>query len=310
VYRIKNKEDLNKISLTGARALIMLGLLTKAPRSFKEIKETFVNCGIMDKTSSFDTLRIDLNTLKSAGCDISRSSSSTNFKYVLKSHPYLLNLTEQDADILRKTYKKIKNKVSISKLIQFDMFFKKLAQHISDEKIKDLILGISVLKTDKIELLKELMHDCSEKNTLTLNYASPYKKLSFKKNIIAKEILFRNDKIYLLGYDEQSKESNMLKIDRIQEILQRKHDNNDNCNKSEITVKFKLKSFGVAGIEETEKIIETYIDGYLIEGKYHNEFLAIQRILSFGSDCTVLEPDNIKQSLITKLKSMREIYND
>ena len=51
-------------------------------------------------------------------------------------------------------------------------------------------------------------------------------------------------------------------------------------------------------------------NGYIIEGEYHNDFIAIQRILSFGADCTVLEPENFKKKIIEKLKSIRREYND
>ena len=35
-------------------------------------------------------------------------------------------------------------------------------------------------------------------------------------------------------------------------------------------------------------------EGFIIEGSYHNEFLATQRVLSFGSNCTVVEPEDFK----------------
>ena len=67
----------------------------------------------------------------------------------------------------------------------------------------------------------------------------------------------------------------------------------------------------MAGILENENIVESNSDcSSIIEGNYHNEFIAIQRILSFGSACTVLEPKDIKQKVINKLLSMREVYKN
>lgn len=310
MFKIKNKSDLNKISLTGARALSILELLTKNPRSLDEIKESFIKDGIMEKNASDDIVRIDLNTLKYIGCKISRPSGTNNYKYNLISHPFSLKLTKTDISILKKTYNKIKSSVDIQKLIKFDFLFKKLANSITDVEIKEELLGISILKSQKIELLKTLLNDCSNKNIITLSYTSPARKVSFKKSVIANNIIYRNDKIYLLGFDASSKEPSMLNLERIEEILSRQHQNNKNFEKNNVVVRFKLKSFGVAGMEETEKIISAVDDGYIIEGIYHNEFMAIQRLLSFGSDCTVLEPENIKQDVIKKLLSIREIYND
>ena len=56
-----NDTDLNQISLTSVRALVLLGLLMRAPRTFSEIKQTFVDLKIMEPDHSDDIIRIDLN---------------------------------------------------------------------------------------------------------------------------------------------------------------------------------------------------------------------------------------------------------
>ena len=310
MFKIENKSDLNKISLTGARALSILGLLTKSPHSLEEIKNIFIENGITEKDSSDDIVRIDVNTLKHIGCEISRPSVSNKYKYVLNKNPFALKLNQTDIDILKKAYNKIKSTISIEKLVKYDIFFRKLANNITDTKTKDQILGISVLKFINTEILTSLLNDCAEKNIITLSYEAPARKTCLKKSIIADNIIFRNDKIYILGFEQNSKESSMLNIERIKKILSREHQNDKDFEKNNIIVRFKLKSFGVAGMDETEKIISATDDGYIIEGKYHNEFLAIQRLLSFGADCTVLEPEKIRQEIINKLLSIREIYND
>ena len=74
-------------------------------------------------------------------------------------------------------------------------------------------------------------------------------------------------------------------------------------------VKFHLKGWGVETISEGEKIVEQNSDGCTVEGNYYTEFLAVQRILSFGADCTVLEPEDFKDVIVSKLKEMRKIYD-
>jgi predicted DNA-binding transcriptional regulator YafY len=61
-------------------------------------------------------------------------------------------------------------------------------------------------------------------------------------------------------------------------------------------------------LENNEEIIEKTEDGFLIEGFYFNDFLATQRVLSFGSKCTVIEPLEFKKTIINKIKEMRNIY--
>ena len=59
--------------------------------------------------------------------------------------------------------------------------------------------------------------------------------------------------------------------------------------------------------EQSDILLVT--SGYQYEGEYHNDFVAVQRMLSFGSNCTVLEPQAIREKIIEKLKNMRKNYN-
>ena len=119
---------------------------------------------------------------------------------------------------------------------------------------------------------------------------------------------FQNDKIYLYAYDLGKKESVVLNIKRIKSILSRR-ENGDNIQVKNVCVKFFLKSFGLNDILENEKIVEKQENGMIVEGEYHNEFVAVQRMLSFGANCTVLEPQAIREKIIEKLKNMRKNYN-
>ena len=109
-------------------------------------------------------------------------------------------------------------------------------------------------------------------------------------------------------YDINKKDAVILNLLRIRAILSRAQGNG--IEVKSVCVKYFLKSFGVNILEENETIIETRSDGYIIKGRYHNEFVAVQRVLSFGANCTVLEPADFREKIIQKLKSMRKNYND
>lgn len=307
MLKLQEDVELRQISLTGTRALMLVGLLMKAPRSLEEIREAFIEMKIMEPEHSDDILRIDLNTLRTMGCEISRSSAKTGFKYVLQKHPFSLNLTHEDVSLLHKIYRKVKDNSDMSLLLKYDELFKKLAFHITDNEIREELYGISVLKNFEIAEINTLKDDCANNRILTLVYKNPTAKENDTKEVCAQNIVFQNDKIYLYAYDLGKKESVILNIKRIKSILSRK-DNDDDFERKEVCVKFVLKSFGVNDILENEKIIETK-ENYIIEGKYHNEFVAIQRLLSFGASATVIEPQEIKAKIIQKLKDMRENYN-
>ena len=62
-------------------------------------------------------------------------------------------------------------------------------------------------------------------------------------------------------------------------------------------------------MKEDLRVIKTKDNIAFIQGSYYNDFIALQRLLSFGADCIVVSPSEIKEELIKKLKSMREQYD-
>ncbi len=308
MFKLLEDIELRQISLTGTRALLMVGLLMKAPRSLEDLRKAFIDLKIMEPEHSDDILRIDLNTLRTMGCEISRSSAKTGFKYVLQKHPFSLNITEEDVLLLKKIYKKIKDNSGISLLLKYDELFKKLAFHVANDEIREKLYGISVLKYFDVEKLNVLKNDCDNNSILTLIYKNPTARDIDTKEVCAKKLVFQNDKVYLYAYDLAKKESVILNIKRIKSILSRQN-NYNNIDVEDICVRFFIKKQCENDISENEKIKEIREDGCIVEGKYHNEFVAIQRMLSFGANCIVFEPQDIKTKIIQKLKDMRKNYN-
>lgn len=309
MFKITEKTELNKISLTGMRALVLLGLLIEAPRTMEEIKKAFIEFNIIEAGQPEDILRIDLNTLREMECDITKATAKTDYKYVLKKHPFALKITQEEIALLKKVYKKVKDCSNIVLLLKYDELFKKLASHVTDNTIKEQLYGLSILKSFDLEFIHELIDDCKNQRILKLIYRNPELKKESEKKVSAQKIVFQNDKIYLYGYDIEKSESVILNVKRIKSILSRIL-GGSGIEVKTTCVKFFLKNFGVTDIEENETVIETCKDGFIIEGKYHNEFVAVQRILSFGSNCTVMEPQEFKEKIIKKLKEMRKNYNE
>lgn len=299
--------DLNKISLTGLRALIFIGLLINKPCSLKEIKQALIDYKIISEKSSDDILRIDLNTIKLMGCEVDRPSVKNDFKYVLTKHPFDLKITKDDVSILKKVYNSIKNKIGLDKLFDYDELFKNLANYVCDEEIKELLLGISILKYYNIENLKDFVIDCQQKKTLEILYKKTTSKNEEKREIIAQKIEIKNDKLYLYSYDVEKQESRVFNIRRIVSVLSRKIKKGDYEIKM-TKIKFIIKNVDIEQLEDNEKIVEELETGFIVEAEYYNDFIAIQRILSFGANCILLEPQELKVKIIDKIKEMRKNY--
>lgn len=302
------KSDLSQISLTGMRSLVLLGLLIQAPRSLEEIKKAFVNYNIMEESNSYDILRIDLNTLRAMGCEISRASQKTEHKYVLNKHPFALKIDDNEFNALKKIFKKIKNRTEIETLIQYDELFKKISNNIVDEKMKQAFAGLCSMKSHNLEKVRQYNNYCKAHKKITIVYKSPASNEKEEMEIVAEKLMFKNDKVYIYGYDTNKKQSVMLHIKRILSVLCVKNEDGDETSEK-IKARFILKDFTIAGLEETEKILEKNDAGYLVEGYYHNEFIALQRILSFGPSAILLEPEDLRSKVIETLKQTKEVYS-
>lgn len=307
MFKLAENVELSQISLTGLRALIFIGLLIVQPRSFDEIKKKFIDLKIMDENHSDDIIRIDLNTIKIMGCDIARSSPKTNGKYVLTKHPFTLKIQQEELDVLKNVYNVLKTKVDLRTLIEYDELFKRIASYICDETSKEALLGISSLKYYNIQTIKDLLHDCKHKRTLDLIYKKSNSATETRRLVVAQEIKFKNDKVYLYGFDLKSNKQIVLNLRRIKSIIARLI-KKDNVETNNFIVKFAIKDIDINDLDINEEVIARSDDEYIIEGSYHNDFIAMQRILSFGSKCTVLEPETFKKNIINKIKEMRKIY--
>lgn len=302
------KDDLCQVSLTGIRSLLLLGFLIKSPMSLEEIKNAYIECNIMDDSNSYDIIRIDINTLRDAGCIISRADKRTDNKFVLLDHPFKIDITENEAGVIKQAFNRIKEKSDISVLILYDNLFKKIAPHISDTNVQDILLSLSPLKKYSFEIIEQLKTACENKELVKLVYKAPANNSVEDKEIYADRLALQNDKLYLYGVDKDSDKPVDVNIKHILKVLL--FEKNEDYHTAEPVVKFFLKDFGISGLLDNEKIESGNMNnGFVISGQYHNSFFAVQRILSFGARCTVLEPEDFKDRITETIKKMRDVYN-
>lgn len=309
MFKIAEKTELNQISLTGVRGIVLAGLLIIKPRSLEEIRQAFIELNIMEDENSDDILRIDLNTLKIMGCEISRASQKTDFKYVLGKHPFAFKIEDSEIMLLKKAYNQAKSHADIAGILGYDDLFRKIASRVCDEDKKEALLGISVLKRYDVQMLKDLLLDCAQGRTLSIVYKKPSSNIEENKEVVAQKLVFQNDKVYLYGYDLEKKDSVVLLVSRIKTILSRRLEKTE-FEQNSVKVRFVLEASSFSELEEGEVILDNKDGSFVVEGNYHNDFLAVQRILSLGSKCVVTEPVEFKNTIVTKLKEMRKSYGN
>ncbi len=303
-----NKITYNLMSFTAFKTLLIFSLLLEAPRSYEDIIEYFANHEFINEKISIDTVRVYINSLKRAGCTISKTKRAEGGKFVLISHPFELGITPEQAKTLTKVYKTLSKTLEIQELILLEKFLRKIASYIKDNELDELLNKISILSGLEIELLENLYNCCNQKQQIILNYNSP-RSGHTEMEIICDKLGFENGKLYIYGTSIDYSQSAYLLVNRIINIKEIKSNKTQNLDIEEIKIKYELKAdIQEIQLKENERIISSSQNKILIEAISSNKFILKQRVLSYGSQCKVLEPEEFKQEIISTLKRMKAEY--
>lgn len=299
----------NLMSFTGFKSLYVFSLLLEAPRSYADICEAFKKHEFIKETISIDTLRVYLTSLKRAGCEIIRTKKAEGSKYKMISHPFQLDINENQIKSIVKVYKTISKNIDIDELIILDKFLKKLISLLNNSSLQEAYEKVSVFKGINVELLEPLLRYCNDKEQITLLYNSPR---SGKKEIqiVTDKLEFTNNKLYLYGTGLDYQQYTYLPVSRIEKILHVSVHKSDLSGVKVYNVGYELKgSVPEIRLSEGEKILETRPGNtVLVEYNSSNLFMIKQKILSYGCACKVLYPEEVKNDIISTLKQMRAGY--
>ncbi len=303
-----NKVTYNLMSFTAFKTLMIFSLLIEAPRSYKDIIDYFESHDFINEKISVDTIRVYLNSLKRAGCVITKTKRAEGSKFVLVSHPFELTISDEQIKSLTKVYKMLIKTVNVSDLILLEKFLRNIALNISNTEFTNTLNKTSILSGLEVKLLEDLQVCCQRKNQIVLSYNSPRSGRK-KLELICDKLGLENGKLYLYGTSIDYQQAAYLLVKRIISIDEIKLQKTSNLNIEEITVKYEIKAdYTELQLKDYEKLISTNENKTYIEAKHSNKFVLLQRILSLGSVCTVLEPKNFRAEVITTLKAMRAGY--
>lgn len=306
-FLTNNTVSCNLMSLTGYRTLVILAALMESPKSNEEINKILFNDQYIQEKFSNDTLRLYINSLRQIGCEITRANKLNNNKYELVSHPFAYEIPKSQLRAIEKLYKNIYDKIDIKEIIAIEKFFEKLADFLSDKDTKDFFKNISMLKGINKAILNDLLIHCKNKNQIVFLYNSP-RSGEKQIEIIADKVSFESGKLYLWGNNLVHKQYSYFAIERILTICSIKLMKNQEEVKT-IKVIYEVYDKDYTPLA-CEKIIEKTDTKIVIETNSDNEFNQMQRLLYLADECKILQPQEFKDKLLEKLKTMEEIYEN
>jgi len=307
MYTFQQKAEVTQISLTGARLIVILGALMLEPRSIDELNALVTDCGLVDKNYSKDTIRIALSTLKAIGCEITRPCKSSEFKYKLLSHPFALKISDLEIQALKTLYNNIVNGSDLKKALNFKSFLDKLAKHICNDSVHATLNNFTAFKKVEQPVYEALIAQDGKHNTLEITYSNPSNNKPSKKTFIFGSMFLKTNKLYVEGIDVNSNKNIVFNASRIVSVDSVTESRSPYQNKA-FKVKYKLTNPELHTLDESQKVLKAKKGEILVETEFKNNFFALQHVLSLGPDCTVVEPESLKDDVVKKLTELRRIY--
>ena len=297
------------ISLTAYKTLLVFAQLLKRPCTKEELTK-LLSGTIGEELSSKDTLRRILNTLKKAGCIISRPTEKNGYLYSLISHPFLPEFRESEIETLNYIRSNLILSDDFKFVYRVNKLYEKLISYTNDNELKEKILSQNPFASINPEVMSQLLSDKLLGKVVEFSYFSANAGLEELK-FIPQKITAKNSKLYIWGYGFKYSQYAFLNAERIKGIN----------SIYEIDSDFKLPAFDVHYVlgnesaktftAEGNETIEKYENGEIfVKHTAFDDFSLFQRLLPFGQDLKRLSPDYINEQFWEKLKKIRAEYQE
>lgn len=302
------KNEVN-ISLTAYRALFVLALLMSKSQTRAQLIKELKNNPITEKSVSSDTLRVTINTLKLAGCKISRPTRGNSYTYNLLSHPFCFNFSDDDVEMLNCVRKNIAKFADWNLCFDINDFYDNVVNKVLSEQNVSKLKNSTLFSNIDKNILEFLTKSSSYNREVILTYDSSTNGLSDLRVVINK-IFKDNDMLYLWCYSYKYDDYSYLRLDKIKAYKKISNRNIKTYKSTQIVVEYAIFGDSILSFKpaEKERIIKKTDKVIVVEAVAYSEFYMLQRLLSFGRDFFIISPESYKQKVLDKLNLISQEY--
>ncbi len=296
----------NIMSLTGYRTLIIYFSLLESPKTIDEINDILFNDKYIREKFSADTIRNYINSLRSAGCEITKATKSNDNKFTLVKNPCEFKISEEQLSALNEIFQSFKETTNLRDRENFEAFIIRLRDYVKDSYTKNCLQKFLVLEGIEKPLYFELRRHCELNSALKIVYNSPARGIE-ELEMTCDKMVVKSKRLYLSGYNKNYGEYSSLLVKRIKNIspIIIKNESPNVKNKMRVICEIYDKNYIP---QKDETVIKHDDDKVTVEILNPDKFVVIQRILFAGDKCRIIEPDFLKDRLIATLQEMRSIY--
>lgn len=298
------------ISLTGYRTLFVLRLLLEKSRTIDELIEILSQNELACKSVSKDTIRLTINTLKNAGCNIKRPCRTNGYKYEILSHPFTLDISKEELFSFIKLREEVSKELTLEEVFKLNDLYKKIFSLTENQEIITEIFDTELLYDVDKNILKTLMSKKIRGKQILIKYNSAENGCE-ELNIVPQKIVYENGKLYLNCFNYKYGCVSVLSVDKILEITSISV---QDTQIEEPYYKVVYQVFGSSALDFAPKDYEEIIskdEAFItIKAIVKNEFFFIQRLLLLGADFKIITPTFFKEKLRNKVRAIQGRYEN
>ena len=178
-----------------------------------------------------------------------------------------------------------------------------------DDNLIQEIQNTKSLADINIKIVKELLNPMVFGKKVQIKYNSPKYGIE-DTDIIPLKILYENKKVYLSAYNYKYEKNSVFEFSKILKVNSISLNSADYTPAQTFNVIYEIKDEAIQSfdLKSYEKILQKNKNKILIEAQVSNEFMFIQRLLLFGRNFKIIEPDSFKDLIIQKIHLIKKRY--
>jgi predicted DNA-binding transcriptional regulator YafY len=297
------------ISQSGYRILMILNILINKGVSRNEIIELLKNDKIINKKLSDDTITLYVNTLRENGFDISRPNKHNGYEYTVKNDIPFLKLKNTSIEHLQQVKKLASENGDWLFVLKFNDLMQSILKFVSPPnrlQFEQKLLNSQPFGYKENAKILELYKIVQNSDSVEINYNSPNSGMKLFE-VRALNLSLENNKVYLWCENLIDYNIHYLRIDRILDFKKMTIKSTVKNLPTKVTYKLKGQEAFLFNLIN-EKIISKNESEIIIETEIQNEFWFVQKIMSYGNDCTIVEPLSFKDKIVEKILKIQELY--
>ncbi|OGI03523.1 MAG: hypothetical protein A2Y25_11050 [Candidatus Melainabacteria bacterium GWF2_37_15] len=308
-----------KISASAYRVLLLLQKLNENDCDIEDINKFFLEDPYISRLFSKDVILKYINTLRTAGYDISKPCVASKHCYKLNNAPVEIEFSEAEIKTLA-LLKKYAQSLHQKRLLEnYHSFLKKLKRYMPNEQKEKLENCCNDLEKNNTatftkfdhysNLIKKLEQYIAEKQRVEIKYRIPSEEAEKLALMELQCIKYEPNDVCIICYNIITNQVNSIKISQILDIKQLPVVSKISQILCPVIFKIKGKLAEVYRPYEDERLTPPDAKGHIAVTAYSNDIESLlKRLLRYEANCEVLYPKMARDKMINLIKTTINNY--